>query len=82
MRSATAFSRSGFVGPRFEPDDEPALYGNGVVADGRLKLPEGTFLRWTGQYELLEQMRERIPPQLYEIVAGSAATPSVEDLDI
>jgi hypothetical protein len=25
-----------FVGPRFEPDDDAALSGNGVVADGRL----------------------------------------------
>jgi Cu(I)/Ag(I) efflux system membrane protein CusA/SilA len=25
-----------------------------------LKLPPGTFLRWTGQYELLEQMQERM----------------------
>ena len=33
-------------------------------------------------FESLEQMRDRIPPQLYEIVAGSVATPSVEDLDI
>jgi EXLDI family protein len=33
-------------------------------------------------FDSLEQMRERIPPQLYEIVAGSATTPSVEDLDI
>ena len=33
-------------------------------------------------FDSLEQMRERIPPQLYEIVAGSTATALVEDLDI
>ena len=25
-----------------------------------VKLPAGTFLKWTGQYELLEQMQERM----------------------
>lgn len=30
----------------------------------------------------LEELRERIPPQLYDIVAGSARQPAVEDLDI
>src|SRR5439155_24807514 len=34
-RPCTALTRSGFVGLRFEPDDDPALYANGVVADGR-----------------------------------------------
>ncbi|HEY6001372.1 MAG TPA: efflux RND transporter permease subunit, partial [Anaeromyxobacter sp.] len=32
----------------------------GAVARGELTLPEGYFLKWTGQYELLEQMRERM----------------------
>jgi EXLDI family protein len=32
--------------------------------------------------ESLDQLRERIPPQLYEMVAGSAKQPPVEDLDI
>jgi len=27
--------RAGFVGPRFDPDDAAALYGNGEVAEGR-----------------------------------------------
>jgi EXLDI family protein len=30
----------------------------------------------------LEELRPRIPPQLYEMVAGSAKQPAVEDLDI
>jgi EXLDI family protein len=32
--------------------------------------------------ESLEELRERIPPQLYDVVAGSAQQPPVEDLDI
>jgi EXLDI family protein len=32
--------------------------------------------------ESLEALRERIPPQLYDMVAGSAKQPPVEDLDI
>jgi EXLDI family protein len=30
----------------------------------------------------LDELRERIPPQLYDMVAGSATKPTVEDLDI
>jgi len=30
----------------------------------------------------LEELRERIPPQLFEMVAGTAQQPPVEDLDI
>ena len=33
-RSCTASISAGFVGPRFEPDEAPALYGTGAVADG------------------------------------------------
>ena len=32
--------------------------------------------------ETLEELRERIPPQLYDMVAGAAQQPPVEDLDI
>jgi len=32
--------------------------------------------------ESLDELRERIPPQLYEMVASSARQPAVEDLDI
>ena len=32
--------------------------------------------------ETLEELRERIPPQLYDMVAGPAQQPAVEDLDI
>ena len=33
-------------------------------------------------FESLDELRERIPPQLYDIVAGSAHQPPVEDLEI
>jgi Cu(I)/Ag(I) efflux system membrane protein CusA/SilA len=29
-------------------------------ADGRLRMPQGHFLKWTGQYELLERTKERM----------------------
>jgi Cu(I)/Ag(I) efflux system membrane protein CusA/SilA len=29
-------------------------------ADGRLAMPRGSFLRWTGQYELMEKMTQRM----------------------
>ena len=32
--------------------------------------------------ESLDELRERIPPQLYDMVAGAAGQPAVEDLDI
>jgi EXLDI family protein len=32
--------------------------------------------------ESLEELRERIPPQLFDMVSGSAQRPPVEDLDI
>ena len=32
--------------------------------------------------ESLDELRERIPPQLFDMVAGSARQPAVEDLDI
>ncbi len=32
--------------------------------------------------ESLDELRERIPPQLYDMVAGSVQRPPVEDLDI
>ena len=32
--------------------------------------------------ESLDELRERIPPQLFDMVAGSAQRPPVEDLDI
>src|SRR5438128_7856597 len=36
-RDFTASASAGFVRPRFDPLDEPALYGIGDVADGRLQ---------------------------------------------
>ena len=33
-------------------------------------------------FDSIEQMREKVPPQLYDIVAGAAGQPTVEDLDI
>lgn len=52
-------------------DVEPSRDLGGYVADakaavaaaqakGTLRMTAGTYLRWTGQYELLEQMRERM----------------------
>ena len=32
--------------------------------------------------ESLDELRERVPPQLYDMVAGAAPLPPVEDLDI
>jgi EXLDI family protein len=32
--------------------------------------------------ESLDELRQRVPPQLYDMVAGSAQQPPVEDLDI
>lgn len=32
--------------------------------------------------ETIDELRERIPPQLFELVAGSAKQPPIEDLDI
>jgi hypothetical protein len=50
IRSFTAFTRSGFVGPRFDPFDAstagPAPYGIGVVADGRLQKYLGSLNGW------------------------------------
>jgi Cu(I)/Ag(I) efflux system membrane protein CusA/SilA len=31
-----------------------------AMADGTLKLPAGTYLKWTGQYEQLEEMAQRM----------------------
>jgi EXLDI family protein len=33
-------------------------------------------------FDSVEQMRDKIPPQLYDIVAGAVSEPTVEDLDI
>ncbi len=32
--------------------------------------------------DTLEELREKVPPQLYDMVAGSADRPAIEDLDI
>src|SRR6266851_1642681 len=45
-RPWTALTRSGFVGLRLEPDDDPALSGNGLVADGRLQKYFGSSKDW------------------------------------
>src|SRR5207245_11615609 len=43
-----------------------------ALADGRLKMPQGHFLKWTGQYEELERMAARmriiVPARLLIIV--------------
>src|SRR5207245_3191310 len=42
-----------------------------ALADGRLKMPQGHFLKWTGQYEELERMAARmriiVPARLLRI---------------
>lgn len=40
-------------------DDAKATVGD-ALARGDLKLPQGTYLKWTGQYEQLEEMRGRM----------------------
>jgi len=40
-------------------DEAKALVAR-AQADGRLHMPAGYFLKWTGQYELLEKTRERM----------------------
>src|SRR5262245_66136908 len=45
-RSCTALISAGFVGLRFDPDDEPALSANGEVADGRLQKYFGSSNGW------------------------------------
>jgi Cu(I)/Ag(I) efflux system membrane protein CusA/SilA len=40
--------------------DEAKRVVAGALADGRLTMPTGTFLEWTGQYELLEKMVARM----------------------
>src|SRR6185312_11553732 len=46
MRCFTASVSAGLVGPRFEPDDDAALYGFGVVADGRPQKYPGPVNDW------------------------------------
>src|SRR5215813_13871841 len=45
-RDWTALIRSGLVGLWFEPDEEAALYANGVVADGRPQKYFGSSNGW------------------------------------
>jgi Cu(I)/Ag(I) efflux system membrane protein CusA/SilA len=40
--------------------DEAKAVVADAIARGELKLPPGTFLKWTGQYELLEEMTARM----------------------
>lgn len=40
-------------------EEAKALVG-AAQADGRLRMPQGYLLRWTGQYELMERMAERM----------------------
>src|SRR5215467_6109066 len=45
-RAWTALTRSGFVGLRLDPEDEAALYGNGLVAEGRPQKYFGSSKGW------------------------------------
>ena len=40
--------------------DEAKDVVNGALAKGDLKLPQGSYLKWTGQYEQLEEMVKRM----------------------
>lgn len=40
--------------------DEAKAIVNGAIAKGDLDLPQGYFLKWTGQYEQLEEMAKRM----------------------
>jgi Cu(I)/Ag(I) efflux system membrane protein CusA/SilA len=40
--------------------DEAKALVSAAIADGRIQLPTGYFLKWTGQYELLEKMMDRM----------------------
>jgi Cu(I)/Ag(I) efflux system membrane protein CusA/SilA len=40
-------------------DDAKAVV-NAAITSGELKLPQGTYLKWTGQYEQLQQMVDRM----------------------
>ncbi len=69
--------------------DYTAVDENGKPAGwrGYLGLGNISYGSTTGESTLevvatLDELRERIPPQLYDMVAGSAKQPPVEDLDI
>ncbi len=54
---------------------------------GHLGIGDVSYGSWPGESTLevvgsLEELRDRIPPRLFEMVAGSAQQPPVEDLDI
>ena len=54
---------------------------------GYLGIGDVSYGNWPGESTLevigsLEELRERIPSQLFDMVAGSAQQPPVEDLDI
>src|SRR5205807_5397978 len=62
-RAWTVLIRSGFVGERFEPDDAPALYAKGLVADGRPQKYFGSSKGWPMRAEptTLPSLRSRLP---------------------
>src|SRR5689334_12782253 len=62
-RSCTALTSAGFVGLRFEPDDDAALYGDGEVADGRLQKYFGSSNGWpiSSEPTTLPSLTMRLP---------------------
>src|ERR1700690_276640 len=46
IRAFTASSNAGLVGPKFEPPEELALFGMGVVADNRPQKYLGSWKDW------------------------------------
>src|SRR5262245_63297214 len=62
-RSWTDFTSAGFVGLRFEPDDDAALFGNGEVAEGRPQKYFGSSNGWpiSDEPTTLPSLTSRLP---------------------
>src|SRR5215510_11715331 len=62
-RPWTALTRSGLVGLRLDPEDEAALYGNGLVAEGRPQKYLGSSKGWPMRAEptSLPSLETRLP---------------------
>src|SRR5262249_48516194 len=74
-RPWTALTRSGLVGLRLDPEDEAALYGNGLVAEGRPQKYLGSSKGWPMRAEptSLPSFEMRLPWAWYGKTA--CATP-------
>ena len=77
-RALTAPWSAGFVGPRFEPDEAPALYAKGDVADA-LQALEQVDHQQAGEVEDEHSHGVRLPPHL--IVGPDPGQPVDEALE-